>query len=222
MLRFFKEGAEVVFALLQQFATQPKFAEMVGPNGAAQLVKWSAQQLQGEYAFEARPDAALRLDAGADRQEALNVYQLLRRDELVDAKGLVTEVVRTHNMLPEEVLVQQPPQPAPEKPSISFRFSGEDMDPTRPSALAVFEILKQSGMQIPDEIIQQARGLATKMLEMAAANPLLGLADTTRMDIRTDPSQATGGPPSPQPQHGGVQPQVEPLNKTQATEGRIK
>lgn len=219
VLRWFKEGAEVVFGLLQRFATQPKYAELVGNDGATRLVEWNAQTLQGDYAFDARPDAALRMDAGADRQQALNVYQLLRRDPLVDGKGLLTEVVRTHAMLPEKVLVQQPPEPAPDKPSISFRFSGEDLDPTRPSALMVYDILRQSGMQLPQEVVQQARMLAEKMLMAASQNPLLGLADTMRVDIRTD-----GAPPvSPGlAQHGGVPPQVEPINKTQATDGRVK
>lgn len=222
VLRFFKEGAEVVFGLLQKFATQPKYAELVGESGAATLVRWSAQTLRGDYAFEAKPDAALRLDAQSDRSQALNVYQLLRRDELVDAKGLLTEVVRTHNMLPEKVLVQQPPQPAPEKPSISFRFSGEDMDPTRPSAQMVYSILEQSGMKIPPEVIEAAKAQATRTLALAAQNPAMALADSMRLDVRADAGATPGTGAQPQPQHGGVQPQAEPINKTQMTESRVK
>lgn len=219
VLRWFREGSEVVYALLQRFATQTKYAEMVGPDGATRLVQWNAQTLAGDYAFEARPDAALRLDAQADRQQALNLYQLLRRDELVDAKGLLTEVVRCHNMLPEKTLVQQPPEPQPDRPNISFRFSGEDLDPTRPHALMVYDLMAKSGIALDPNVIAQARMLAEKMLSLAAQNPLLALADTTRVDIRSD-----GAAPatSPQPGHGGVQPQVEPLNKTQQSEGRVK
>jgi hypothetical protein len=222
VLRWFTEGAEVVFGLLQMFATQPRYAEMVGDEGAARLVQWNNQMLMGDYAFEARPDAALRLDAASDRQQALNVYQLLRRDELVDAKGLLTEVVRTHNMLPEKTLVQQPPEPQPDRPNISFRFSGEDLDPTRPHALMVYDLMAKSGIALDPNVIQQARQLAEKMLSMAAQNPLLALADTTRLDIRGNAAPMSGATTPPQPEHGGLAQQQEPLSKTQVQEGRVK
>jgi hypothetical protein len=174
--------------------------------------------------LEARPDAALRLDAQADRTQALNVYQLLRRDELVDARGLLQEVVRTHGMIPEKVLVQQPPEPQPDRPNISFRFSGEDLDPTRPSALMVYDILAKSGMALDPQVVQQAKMLAAKMLALAAQNPVMGLADTMRLDIRADAgaTPGTGAASAPPPGHGGLAPQAEPLSKTQMTDARVK
>ncbi len=217
VLRWFREGSEVVFGLLQRFATQPKYAELVGDDGATRLVQWNNQTLAGDFAFEARPDAALRLDAQADRQQALNLFSLLANDPFVDRRKLLTEVVRTHNLVPEQILVQQPPEKEPERPNISFRFSGEDLDPTRPHALMVYDLMAKSGIPLDPNVIAQARMLAEKMLSMAAQNPLLALADTTRVDIRSDGAAPVA---QGQPEHpGGVTP-VPHLNKTVATEGR--
>jgi hypothetical protein len=224
VLRWFIGCVEILFGLMQLYDDQEDFTELIGPEGAAQLVAWNKENLRGYYAIEARPDSALRLDAAADRAESLNVYQLLRRDELVDPKGLIEEVARTHNMQPTKLMVQQPPQPAPEKPSISFRFSGEDLDPTRPSALMVYDILAKSGMALDPSIVQAAREQAARTLALAAQNPAMGLADSMRLDIRGDAGQmpGTGATPAPAPQHGGLAPQQEPLSKTQGQEQRVK
>jgi hypothetical protein len=225
VLRWFIECTEVLFGLMQLYDDQVDYTELIGPEGATQLVAWNKQNLAGYWALEARPDSALRLDAASDRAEALNLYQLLRRDELVDARGLLEEVVRTHNMLPSKTLVQQPPEPQPDRPNISFRFSGEDLDPTRPSALMVYDILAKSGMALDPTIVQAAREQAARTLALAAQNPAMGLADSMRLDIRGDAGQmpGTGATPAPpQPQHGGLAQQMEPLSKTQLTDARVK
>jgi hypothetical protein len=76
-------------------------------------------------------------------------------------------------------------------------------------------------MQIPDEIINAAKQQAALTLALAAKNPALGLADTMRVDFRGEAGPMAGGP-APQPQNPGAVTQVEPLNKTQLTEGRMK
>jgi hypothetical protein len=221
VLRWFIECVEVLFGLMQLYADVTDYAELVGPDGAQQLVAWNKENLRGHFALEARPDAALRLDAAADRQQALNLFQLLGNDPFIDRRALLQEVLRTHNLNDGKVLLPQPPEPQPEKPNISFRFDADALDPTRPHSLLVYDILAQTGLKLDPALVQQARDLATKMLMLAAQNPLLGLADTTRVDIRTDPAGATGQP-SAQPPNPGAVTQVEPLNKTQLTEGRMK
>jgi hypothetical protein len=221
VLRWFVEACEVLFGLMQLYADQTDYAEMVGPEGASSLVAWNKDHLKGWYALEARPDSALRLDAAADRQQALNLFQLLGNDPFVDRRMLLQEVLRTHNLNDGKILKPQPPEPQPEKPSLSFRFSGEDLDPTRPSALMVYDLLEQSGMKLNPQVVAQARDLATKMLTMAAQNPLLGLADTTRVQIQGQ-MPATPGAGQPQPENPGAVTPVEPLNKTQLVDARVK
>lgn len=222
VLRWFIEAAEVVHGLLQMYADADDYTEMIGEDGAKSLVAWNKSHMRGWFQLEARPDSALRLDAAADRAQALNLYQLLRRDEMIIPRGLLEEVIRTHNMNPDRVLLPQPPQPQPERPSVSFRFSGEDMDPTRPSAQMVYAILEQTGMKIPEEVLNSAKQQAVRTLELAAQNPMLALADTLRADYRGNAPGVEGAPPPQQPGHGGVQPQAEPLNKTQMQEQRVK
>jgi hypothetical protein len=85
----------------------------------------------------------------------------------------------------------------------------------------VYDLLEQSGMKLNPQVVAQARDLATKMLTMAAQNPLLGLADTTRVQIQGQ-MPATPGAGQPQPENPGAVTPVEPLNKTQLVDARVK
>jgi hypothetical protein len=159
------------------------------------------------------------MDAASDRQQALNLFSLLANDPMVDRAELVREVLRTHNLDTSKILKAQPPPPEPERPNISFRFAGEDLDPTRPSALMVYDILAKSGMALDPSIVQAAREQAARTLALAAQNPALGLADTMRVDLRGNAPQLPGAPQS-QPEHPGAVTPVPHLNKTVSTEGR--
>lgn len=222
VLRFYREGAEVVFGLLQRFATRPKWVELVGDQGGARLEQWSKATLRGDYAFEARPDAALRLDAASDRQQALNLFSLLANDPMVDRRKLLTEVLRTHNLIPEDIVLQQQPEPQPDRPNISFRFDADSLDPTRPHAILVYDMMAKSGIQLDPWAIQKAREIAVRTLSLAAQNPAMALADSMRLDVRGDAgaTPGTGAAPMAQPEHPGAVTPAPRLNKTVAEEGR--
>jgi hypothetical protein len=219
VLRWFVECVEVLHGLMQLYEDQTDYTELVGADGAKQLVAWNKANLAGYWALEARPDSALRMDAASDRQQALNLFSLLANDPMVDRAELVREVLRTHNLDTSKILKAQPPPPEPERPNISFRFAGEDLDPTRPSALMVYDILAKSGMALDPSIVQAAREQAARTLALAAQNPALGLADTMRVDLRGNAPQLPGAPQA-QPQHPGAVTPVPHLNKTVGVEGR--
>jgi hypothetical protein len=219
VLRWFLESVEVLFGLMQLYADQTDYAEMVGEEGAAQLVAWNKDHLKGWYSLEARPDSALRLDAAADRQQALNLFSLLANDPMVDRRMLLQEVLRTHNLNDTKILRQQPPEPQPERPNLSIRLDSDAFDPTRPHALLMYDLLEKYGVQLDPQAVAAARSLATKLLQMAAENPLLALADTTRVDIQGQ-APAMPGATTGQPEHPGAVTPAPRLNKTVAEEGR--
>jgi hypothetical protein len=82
----------------------------------------------------------------------------------------------------------------------------------------MYDLLEKYGVQLDPNAVAMARGLATKLLEMASANPLLALADTTRLDIRGNAPEMPGT--TAQPEHPGAVTPVPRLNKTVGEEGR--
>jgi hypothetical protein len=61
---------------MQLFQDDEKWVELEGPDGLKQLQAWDKSRVRGDYAFEAKPDAAVKIDVGQKRVESLNVYKL--------------------------------------------------------------------------------------------------------------------------------------------------
>jgi hypothetical protein len=186
ILNWFCKGARKFGALLQQFKDSPGYAELVGPDGAKALQAWDMRAIQGEYAFRAKPDSALRIDADVERRQALALYNLLGRDPNVNRVELLNTLLQRHNIDPSKIVVPTPPQaPHPEPPKIALSFKGEDLG--NPMVLA---ILEQVGITLPTT--EELAGLPA-----APQGPQPG---------------APTGPPGMAP-HPGAAPQATPLNK---------
>lgn len=149
VLTWYVRCAEKLFSLLQMFADETQFVEMLDPQGATQLVAWNKQQIGGMFRFSARPDSSIRIDAAAMRELALRFYNLFANDPNVKRLDLDRWVMAQFpDMDPSRFLNDQPPQPAPEKPSMSLSMKIEDF--YGPGAPVAFEILKESGVQVSD------------------------------------------------------------------------
>lgn len=145
VLRWFTKGAAKFASLLQLFKDDQGYAEIVGPDGVKALQAWDRRHIQGEFAFTAKPDSALRIDADVERRQALALYNLLGRDPNVNRVELLKTVLLRHNIDPGKIVVQTPPPaPHPEPPKISLALKGEDLDNQ-----VVLVILQQLGIQLP-------------------------------------------------------------------------
>ncbi len=205
VLSWFTKGASKFASLLQQFKDDPGYAEIVGDDGVKQLQQWDRRHIQGKFAFRAKPDSALRIDADVERRQALALYNLLGKDPNVNRVELLNTVLQRHNIDPSKIVVPTPPQaPHPEPPKISLSFKGEDLG--NPMVLA---ILQQVGIQLPTP--QELAGMPSQPGQPgqpgAPGQP---------------PPGAPTGPPGMAP-HPGAVPPAEPLNKhaLQASTGKV-
>lgn len=202
VLEWFLAGAELVGDLIQLFADEPDYIEIVGPDYTRQLQMWDKTTVAGEFVYEAKTNSQLRLDVAQERMDARNAYQLLANEPFANRQKLVEWVAQTHDIDPTQFMVQPPPK-QPDPPNVSFRFSGDDLNPLNPSFPIVLEVLAAGGFQLPPEVINQAK-LQAAMMMATGGMP----------SMPTNPPQAP-----PQTEHGGPAKQAEPLSKSQSDQG---
>jgi hypothetical protein len=203
VLKWFTRGAGKLGALLQQFCDEPHFAEIVGEDGVKSLQAWNRQQIQGEFAYHARPDSALRIDANVARAQAAARYNLLGNDPNVNRVELLKDICKQDNLDPAKVVVEQLPEKGPEPPKFNFSFKGEDLSIINPQFPLVLALLEQNGVKFPPEAIQNAQALAQSLIGNAAA---MGA------------QQAMAG--QPDTAHGGTMTPTAPINKHQMDRDR--
>lgn len=136
VLRFFVELAEGAFDLMQLFQDDEKFIALEGPQGQQVLEAWDRSKIRGEFAFEVKPDAAVKVDVGQKRVESLNLYKLLRRDPLVNGGEVLKSVLTAHGFDLSKAMV--PPAPPTPKP-INARFTMKGEDTTNPLLVAMMQ-----------------------------------------------------------------------------------
>jgi len=164
---YFLAGVQVAATLIQRYADEPDYVEIVGPVGA-QILAQSAllsgtpvtpeqqQQaadpntpttvavnklmVQGSFLWSIKPDSQLRTDMQQERQYRISVYNQLRRDPLVNGQELVKWVFEGFGLNGAQFMAQ--PQPPPEPvPSISIAVKGEDLVPWAPQYPNIVQLL---------------------------------------------------------------------------------
>jgi hypothetical protein len=203
VLRWFLDGTELIGDLLQLFADDQDYIEVVGEDRVKQLATWDKNTIAGEFVFEAKTNSALRLDVAQERQDSRNTYQLMANEPFANRQKLVEWVATTHDIDPAQFLVQPPPK-QPDPPNVSFRFSGDDLNPLNPSFAIVLEVLAKGGFQLSPESINAAKLSAATMMATG------GMPKMAAGEI-SQPPQAP-----PDTEHGGVAKQADNLSKSQA------
>jgi hypothetical protein len=204
VLRWFLEGVELLGSLVQMFADDQDYVEVVGEDRMASLVQWDKTTIAGEFVFDAKTNSQLRLDVAQERQDARNLYQLMANEPFANRQKLVERVGETHDLDPSQFVAQPPPK-QPDMPNVSFRFGGDELSPLHPSFPIVMEILKAGGFNVAPEAIMAAK-------QMAALQLIKGSGGEAAPDAQS-PGQAV------QTEHGGVAEQATPLSKSQQTDG---
>lgn len=144
VVNYFIGGVKKIATLIQRYADAPDYVQAVGPQGEQILQQWDKTQLSGKYLWSIKPDSQLRLDMGQERQYRTQVYNLLRKDPLINPQELIKWVLESYGMTHAAFLAQpQPPSPPP--PKISLTFKGEDLNPFAPQYANITQILAANG-----------------------------------------------------------------------------
>lgn len=151
----------------------------------------------------------------------LKEYELLRRDPNWNSIPMLQQIARVFDQDPADCVVEQLPPKGPEPAKIAFTMKLEDLDQGNANFPLYIAILRQSGYQIPDDMLmqmaahkQQQSAIMTQMSAMGIG----GDGAQAAMSGLLPAGNAGGTIPgtiSPTPQHGGMAPKAERLNKHQ-------
>lgn len=220
VVQFFLAGVRKFDSLLQRFATDTSVIQIVGPDGAQQWAAWNKLTIAGRWAYAIKPDSGVDLDEATARKQALDTYNFLGKDPLVDRSYLIAELAPALHLDPQR-LKAQPKPPQPDRPSLGFSFKGEDL--LNPLCVAV---MIQGGVNITPDMIQQAHTLIQTATGIPAPpiSPepgIPGMPKTTPLPGQPRPP----GPPQPgagQPPHPGAMPKTNLISQHAADHtGRI-
>jgi len=212
-LKYFIQGTRKLGALIQRYGSPNEYTMIVGPEQTQRLMAWDLQSIQGEFAYTARPDSAIRLDQAQSRTQSLKLYEMLAKDPNVKRSELLVEVCREWNLDPARVVIPELPEKPPDPANVSFRFNAADIDPRNPNFPIVMSILQQSGYKIDPAVIAQAQGQAA--FQSQVMNAGAGAGDMPHPPGMMPPPN---GQPPKQTEHGGAAPKAEPISKHHAQE----
>jgi hypothetical protein len=168
VLNYFVRGVEKLASLVQLFADQEDYIEVVGENGEKRLQAWDRTQIQGEFVFSAKPDSAQRVDAVQDRKLATEAVNYMIKSPVTNQVEVAKWFWAKLGEDPAR-MVQPPQPPGPPPPNVSVRVTMEDL--AGPAARAALKILQQAGYQLTEEdiLVAQAGQMVTDAQEAAAA-----------------------------------------------------
>ncbi|MGH7177797.1 MAG: hypothetical protein ACREJC_10485 [Tepidisphaeraceae bacterium] len=135
--------------LVQLYADREDYVEIVGESGERSIQAWDRETIRGTMLYDIVPNSALQPDASADRDLALNRYNLLANDPFINREQLVRDTVEEFDGDPDRLVRQPPPPPSPpaEKPRVTLSIRGDDLNPAAPQYQNVMNLLLASGVQ---------------------------------------------------------------------------
>ena len=204
VIRFYVQGAEKLGALLQLFADDQDYIHIVGPDGVKKLQAWNKATIAGEYVYDARPDSAVRADAGQEFRDMIELYNLAGRDPHVNRVELLMKLARLKNLDVTRFIQPQLPAKGPEPIKASLAIKAEQLDPRSPNFPILIELLMQAGYKISPQAIQQSQQHAV-MQDQIMAVVGQGQGGVT--------GQPTGAGRPGMPTHPGPAPQMDRLSK---------
>jgi hypothetical protein len=158
VLAWFVRGAEKLGSLVQMFADQEDYIEIVGPDGERRLEAWDKTRIQGEFAYSAKPDSAQKIDAATDFKRAMDSVNFMAKSSYTNQLEMARWFWSKAGQDPAK-MVQQPQPPGPPPPNVSVRITMDDV--VGPASAVAMELLQQAGYKIsPQAIAATAAGQA--------------------------------------------------------------
>jgi hypothetical protein len=143
VLGFFMGGVEYLSSLVQVYSTYESVLQMVGEDGAQQIVTWDKETIRGTWAFSAKPDSAVRINAAEERDQTVKGYNLLANEPWINRQELVRLVVEKLGWDAAKLVLKQLPEKPPEAPRVTVSIQGKDLfDPY------VQKLLEQFGLKL--------------------------------------------------------------------------
>jgi hypothetical protein len=198
VLEYLVKGAMKLFGLKQVYSDQQDWIRVEGPDAASRLVQWDKTSLGVGYAFTAKPDSHVRIDAAQDREQALRAYNLLANDPFVNRMELVKMVTSRFGLDPARVMKQPDPK-GPDPASVSLSFKVEDF--VGPMAPIAMELAAQGGYKISPQAMQAAGAFAQMWAQIQAEQ---------------QQAEAAAKATAQQTAHGGAADRVAPIDQHQA------
>lgn len=145
---FCHKVARNILGLVQVFADDTQYIRLLGPDGAARMVQWSKEQIQGEFGFSIKANSQLRPDNAADLKRTTDVINFASKSPYVNQKELWRAAMIQWGFDVERVIKDpEPPKSDPPNVSITLQLKPTDFaDPlTQPFAVA---LAKAAGMEL--------------------------------------------------------------------------
>lgn len=189
--------AEKIGSLIQLFADQEDYIEVVGAEGEKRLEAWDKTRIQGEFAYSAKPDSAQRLDASQDRKLFNEYLNFNAKNPNMNLLELTRIGAEKYNYDPAR-LIQQPQPAGPPPPNVSVRITMDDV--VGPASAIAIECLQQGGFKLSPQAVAaaaagQARVEAAAMQEQEAQREHGGTADKNEM-LSKHSGEETGNLPN--------------------------
>lgn len=196
---------KVLAPLIQLFADEQDYIRLEGQDAQrlGALVPWNKTMLPGRYAWSAKPDSQIRVDAASDRKYSLDYTNYMAKSPVVNQEYLAYWLSMKFGVDPTKML-KKPEPPPQETPSVTWSIKMEDfLGPAAPIAT----ILAQSaGIVIPPQVLADVQTLGA-----AYAAQMLA-----QQQAEAQAKQQQGA----QPEHGGPADKAELLNKRQSDQTR--
>jgi hypothetical protein len=197
LLEAFLVGVRKFDALVQRYADQTQYVEIVGQDGAKTLAAWNQHVISGRYAYDAKPDSQLTMDPAARIKHVLDYVNFMAKSAYVNQAEMARTVTLEFGFDPAR-MITQPAPPPPEKPKLALSLALKAADLAVPE---VRQLMQIEGIQlgpISPELQQAAAQEAMKNV------PHGGAADHVE-PISQHSADTTGQMPGRVPQGAPMQ-----------------
>lgn len=224
MLAYFIAGVRKLAALIQLFATDTEYIQILGGTDQQRLVAWNKDVIQGKYAFTIRPDSSIRIDQAQAQTRILKLYEQLGKDPNVRRTELLKEVCRQWNLDPAKVVVEQLPEKGPDPASLTMRLDPIALSVQNPNFPLYYAMLKEAGYKSLDQPDPAMGGMTPIQMAFELAKfqaAVMAQGAGAGMTPGQPPQFGAGGPTSPSTrdaEHPGSMPKMDHINKHVADE----
>lgn len=155
IIKWYVAGTEKLGALLQKFADDEDYIQIVGQDGNKRLQLWNKQTIAGPFVYGAQPDSSVRVDAAQEFKDLVELYNLTAKDDRAERGELLTRIARLKNLDPTRFVkpAPPPPEPKPEPLTVGLSLKSEDLSPMNPALPLILLLLKQAGVVVPPELV---------------------------------------------------------------------